>query len=73
MKVLTYCRVSTEEQQPETQLLELRRWAEQQGHTVTCEYLDIASGARRREKLDVLEVDAEAAKPAKERSLARHH
>ncbi len=54
MRICTYCRVSTEDQHPENQLLELRRWAEQQGHTVTHEYVDFASGARRREKLDDL-------------------
>jgi putative DNA-invertase from lambdoid prophage Rac len=52
MRVVVYCRVSTEEQQPENQVLELRRWAEQQGYTVVGEYLDVASGARRREKID---------------------
>jgi putative DNA-invertase from lambdoid prophage Rac len=52
MRVVTYCRVSTDDQTPENQTIELRRWAEQQGHTVVREHLDIASGARRREKLD---------------------
>jgi putative DNA-invertase from lambdoid prophage Rac len=54
VRVFTYCRVSTEDQHPENQLRELRRWAEQQGHTVAHEYVDFASGARRREQLDDL-------------------
>ena len=52
MRVVTYCRVSTDDQTPENQTIELKRWAEQQRHTVVREYVDIASGARRREKLD---------------------
>ena len=52
MRVVTYCRVSTDDQTPENQTMELKRWAEQQGHAVIREYVDIASGARRREKLD---------------------
>ncbi len=52
MRVVIYCRVSTGEQDTQNQLLVLRRWAEQQGYSITAEYLDIASGARRREKLD---------------------
>lgn len=52
MRVATYCRVSTDDQQPENQTAELRRWAEAEGHTVAYEYTEVASGARRREKLD---------------------
>ena len=52
MRAVIYCRVSTGEQDPQNQLLVLRSWAEQQGHTTTGEYLDVACGARRREKLD---------------------
>ncbi len=52
MRVTCYCRVSTEDQQPDNQIKELRQWAEAQGYTVAYEYTEFASGARRREKLD---------------------
>ena len=58
MKAAVYCRVSTVEQDPENQLQELRRWAETQGYAVVREYIDFASGARRRERLDDLFDDA---------------
>jgi putative DNA-invertase from lambdoid prophage Rac len=54
MKVVLYTRVSTDPQDATNQVLELRRWAETQGHQVVGEYQDIASGARRREQLDDL-------------------
>ena len=57
-KVALYCRVSTDTQESDNQLLELRRWAESQGHAVVSEYVDVASGARRRERLDDLFDDA---------------
>ena len=57
-KVALYCRVSTDTQESDNQLLELRRWAESQGHIVVSEYVDVASGARRRERLDDLFDDA---------------
>ena len=58
MKVAIYCRVSSELQELENQLLELRNWADQQGYQVIREYTDVASGARRREHLDDLFDDA---------------
>jgi len=58
MKICLYCRVSTEEQDPNNQLQELRRWAEGQGYQIYKEYVDFASGARRREHLDDLFNDA---------------
>jgi DNA invertase Pin-like site-specific DNA recombinase len=40
MRVAIYCRVSTEDQTSENQLLQLRAWCAQHGHEVTREYLD---------------------------------
>lgn len=57
-KVALYLRVSTNDQDPENQVQELRRWAERQGHIIVQEYQDIMSGARRREQLDDLLVEA---------------
>lgn len=57
-KLALYCRVSTDAQESDNQLLELHQWGESQGHTVVAEYIDIASGARRRERLDDLFDDA---------------
>lgn len=54
MRVALYARVSTEGQETDNQLGVLREWAESAGHTVTDEYVDVASGARRRERLDDL-------------------
>lgn len=58
MRVALYCRVSTEDQDPHNQLRALRAWAEREGYQVVGEYVDIASGARRRERLDDLFDDA---------------
>lgn len=58
MKVALYCRCSTEEQDPLNQVRELRAWATSQGYEGVGEYVDIASGARRRERLDDLFEDA---------------
>ena len=58
MKVGIYARVSTIDQDATSQLFELRSWAESQGHIVVREYVDVASGARRRERLDDLFDDA---------------
>lgn len=58
VKVAVYSRVSTLEQDPTNQVMELRQWVEHQGHEVVAEYVDIASGVRRRERLDDLFDDA---------------
>lgn len=44
MKAAIYARVSTADQNCEMQLVELRRYAEQRGWTITKEYVDQASG-----------------------------
>ena len=54
MKVALYTRVSTDQQEAENQVLELKAWAARQDHTIVAEYQDVASGARRRERLDDL-------------------
>ncbi|MFH1141155.1 MAG: recombinase family protein [Chloroflexota bacterium] len=54
MKLALYTRVSTDQQDATNQVLELKAWAERQGHTVVGEYQDVMSGARRREHLDNL-------------------
>ena len=54
MKLALYTRVSTDQQNATNQVLELKAWAERQGHTIVAEYQDVASGARRREHLDDL-------------------
>ena len=48
-KLALYCRVSTDTQESDNQLLELRQWAESKGHAVVAEYVDVASCARRRD------------------------
>lgn len=58
MRVALYARVSTDDQTPQNQLSELRGWAEAQSYKVAGEYVDFASGARRRERLDDLFDDA---------------
>ncbi|MBI4329746.1 MAG: recombinase family protein [Chloroflexi bacterium] len=58
MRVALYARVSTGGQDVTNQLPVLRQWAGAQGHTVGGEYTDVASGARRRERLDDLFEDA---------------
>ncbi len=58
MKVALYVRVSTDRQEAGNQTDELRAWAFRLGHTIVAEYEDIASGARRRERLDDLFDDA---------------
>jgi DNA invertase Pin-like site-specific DNA recombinase len=58
VRLAFYTRVSTNTQEVANQLLELRAWTEHQGHTIVAEYQDIASGARRRERLDDLFDDA---------------
>jgi DNA invertase Pin-like site-specific DNA recombinase len=52
-RAVLYARVSTFDQQPETQLLDLRRLAEQRGFEIIHEYTDRISGAKaRRPALD---------------------
>lgn len=58
MRVVIYTRVSKDDQHPENQITVLRNWAESNGHDVVATYQDIASGARRRERLDDLFDDA---------------
>ena len=56
MKVALYARVSKAiEQNPENQLIELRRWAETSGHTIIGEFVDeISSKDTRPQKEEVL-------------------
>lgn len=44
LRVALYARVSTPDQDPEPQLTQLRAWAKREGHTVTMERAEIASG-----------------------------
>lgn len=60
MKVALYSRVSTERQDPENQVQALRDWANREGHIVVAEYQDIASGVKRRERLEDLLEEARA-------------
>src|SRR6202050_1001409 len=54
-----YCRVSTADQHPETQLYDLREMAKQRGYEVIHEYTDVISGAKaKRPGLDQLLADA---------------
>jgi DNA invertase Pin-like site-specific DNA recombinase len=54
-RAVLYARVSTFDQEPETQLLDLRRLAEQRGFEVVKEYVDKISGAKaKRPALDEL-------------------
>jgi DNA invertase Pin-like site-specific DNA recombinase len=54
-----YMRVSTVDQHPETQLLDLRQMASQRGHQIVQEYTDRLSGVKaRRPGLDQMMVDA---------------
>ena len=57
-RVAIYARVSTDEQSPLNQIGELRHWAEAQDYSVVEQYVDVVSGARRREHLDDLFDDA---------------
>jgi DNA invertase Pin-like site-specific DNA recombinase len=45
-----YARVSTDAQDNENQLAELRAWCARNGHTVAAEYVDVESGAKAAEK-----------------------
>jgi DNA invertase Pin-like site-specific DNA recombinase len=54
-RVAIYCRVSTADQHPETQLCDLREMAKQRGYEVVHEYTDTISGAKsKRPGLDQL-------------------
>src|ERR1700752_1323524 len=58
-RVALYCRVSTADQHPETQLYDLREMAKQRGYEIVHEYSDVISGAKsKRPGLDALMVDA---------------
>jgi DNA invertase Pin-like site-specific DNA recombinase len=60
MRVAIYARVSTLDQQPENQLLELQRYAQARGWRVVAEHVDHGlSGAKeRRPALDALRAQA---------------
>jgi len=63
MRVAIYARVSTDDkgQDVENQLIQLRAWCAQEGHTITNEYHEFASGAKdasKRPKLAALLEDA---------------
>jgi DNA invertase Pin-like site-specific DNA recombinase len=58
-KCALYCRVSTADQHPETQLCDLREMARQRGYEIVREYTDVISGAKsKRPGLDQLLADA---------------
>ena len=58
-RAILYMRVSTLDQHPETQLLDLRQMAAQRGYEIVEEYTDRISGAKaRRPGLDQMMVDA---------------
>jgi DNA invertase Pin-like site-specific DNA recombinase len=58
-KAVLYARVSTGDQHPETQLLDLRQMAQQRGYEIIQEYVDIISGSKaKRPGLDNLLADA---------------
>jgi DNA invertase Pin-like site-specific DNA recombinase len=58
-RIAIYARVSTADQHPETQLLDLRQMAKQRGYEIVHEYTDMISGAKsRRPGLDQLLADA---------------
>jgi DNA invertase Pin-like site-specific DNA recombinase len=64
MKAAIYARVSTLDQEPENQLIELRRYVEARGWTIAVEYVDRGvSGAKdRRPALDQMLADAKRRK-----------
>jgi DNA invertase Pin-like site-specific DNA recombinase len=58
-RIAIYARVSTADQHPETQLLDLRQMAKQRGYEVVHEYTDMIPGAKsKRPGLDQLLADA---------------
>jgi len=72
-----YCRVSTADQHPESQLYDLREMARQRGYEIVCEYKDTICGAKsKRPGLDKLLEDArrQSKLPNKRASLrSREH
>jgi putative DNA-invertase from lambdoid prophage Rac len=46
MKAACYCRVSTDEQTTDNQVLELRAYAARAGHEITAEFIDVESGSK---------------------------
>lgn len=60
VRVCLYARVSTNDngQDPINQMMQLRSWAEEQGHQVVEEYVDTGSGAAPRAELQRLLADA---------------
>ena len=61
VRVAIYARVSTDEQNPELQLRELRDYAERRGFVIHREYIERASGDRRRRRapeFEALMIDA---------------
>ena len=60
MRVAIYARVSTLDQQPENQLLELERYAAARGWQIVAEHVDhgVSGAKERRPALDALRVDA---------------
>ena len=58
-RAVLYARVSTQDQHPETQLLDLRLYAAQRGYEIIREYSDVISGSKsKRPGLDALMADA---------------
>jgi DNA invertase Pin-like site-specific DNA recombinase len=58
-RAVLYCRVSTADQHPETQLYDLREMAKQRGFEIVRKYTDVISGAKsKRPGLDQLMTDA---------------
>src|SRR5579863_9224007 len=58
-RAVLYCRVSTADQHPETQLYDLRNLAKQRGLEIVREYTDVISGTKsKRPGLDQLMADA---------------
>jgi DNA invertase Pin-like site-specific DNA recombinase len=58
-RAVLYARVSTGDQHPETQLLDLRQMAKQRGYEIVQEYVDTISGSKaKRPSLDRLLADA---------------
>ena len=45
-RAVLYARVSTQDQHPETQLLDLRAYAQQRGYEIVQEYVDVISGSK---------------------------